>query len=60
MSINLKESALEINTLYPSLTEELGSDLMFLCRIVTDFEPLIALCNEKIYSEEHKNYFISH
>tara|TARA_B100000795_G_scaffold114994_1_gene85383 strand:- start:9027 stop:9689 length:663 start_codon:yes stop_codon:yes gene_type:complete len=60
MSIKLKESALEINTLYPSLTKDQGSDLMFLCRIVTDFKPLIELCNQKINTDEHKNYFISH
>ena len=59
MRTKLKTHTSEINNLYPTLTKELGSDLMFLCRIKTDFGPLVSLCNEKIYSEEHKNYFIS-
>jgi hypothetical protein len=45
--------------LYPNFSKEAGSDLLFLCRIQTDFEPLIKLCNERMYIEEHKNYFIS-
>ena len=48
-----------VNTLYPNLSEKLGSDLLFLCRIETDFKPLIDLCNDRIYKQEHKNYFIS-
>lgn len=46
-------------TLYPGFSKEAGSDLLFLCRIETDFEPLINLCNDRMYEEEHKNYFIS-